>query len=134
MEQENLDLLIDRITYCSKPYFNKALKRMATTNQENCMIICEYISSEVTELNIKQSTREGKIKVLVRLSTFLRTCMEFIDKPLLIAFSICYRMLLLEHILFQTAFICYFDRCTKEIQVVVDLDNIRMSSHVQICS
>jgi hypothetical protein len=71
--QENLELLVDRITYCSKPYFGKALKRLASTNPENCLSICRYISSEVTEMNIKQSTKEGKLKVLAWLSTFHRS-------------------------------------------------------------
>jgi integrase len=69
--EENLDLLIDRITQCSKPYFNKALRRLASTNPENCLTICKYILSEMTEMNIKQSTKEGKIKVLIWLSTSL---------------------------------------------------------------
>jgi hypothetical protein len=72
IEHENLDLLIDRLTYGSKPYFNHALKRLTSTNPENGLTICKYISAEVTEMNIKQSTKEGKIKVLIWLSTFLQ--------------------------------------------------------------
>jgi integrase len=68
----NLDLIIDRITHGSKPYFNKALRRLASTSQENCLIVSEYISAEITEMNIKQSTKEGKIKVLIWLSSFLQ--------------------------------------------------------------
>jgi hypothetical protein len=72
INQENLDLLIDSITSGSKPYFSIALKKLAITCPENCATICEYISAEITEMNIMQSTKEGKIKVLIWLSTFLQ--------------------------------------------------------------
>lgn len=67
---------IDAITYgCPKPYFKNALKRLIETNPENCNTICEYILAEQTEINLKDSTKEGKIKVLMWLSAFLG------DKP-----------------------------------------------------
>lgn len=44
------------------------LKKVALTNPKNAKIICDYIIAEITELNIKTSTKEGKIKVLVWLS------------------------------------------------------------------
>jgi integrase len=67
-----LDQRIDSITqYSSKPYFNKALKRIAVTNPQNATIICDYIIAEQTEMNIKESTKEGKIKVLIWLSNFV---------------------------------------------------------------
>ena len=57
---------IDSITKSlSKPYFNKALKDLINTNPNNASIIYDYIIAEQTELNIKDSTKEGKIKVLV---------------------------------------------------------------------
>ena len=39
-------------------------------NKENATILCDYIQAEQTEFNIKDSTKEGKIKVLVWLSNF----------------------------------------------------------------
>lgn len=56
---------------CSKPYFYKALTRMTRTSIENSDTICEYIQAEQTEINLKNSTKEGKIKVLLWLSVFL---------------------------------------------------------------
>jgi hypothetical protein len=56
---------------CSKPYFYKALERMIETNPANCNTICEYILAEQREINLKDSTKEGKIKVLIWLSAFL---------------------------------------------------------------
>jgi hypothetical protein len=73
-EQEIVKLFqrIDSITKtCSKLYFNKILKRLAEENQENASIICNYITAEETELNIKNSTKESRLKVLVWLSNFL---------------------------------------------------------------
>jgi hypothetical protein len=56
---------------CSKPYFRKTLERMIGANAENCNYICDYILAEQSEINLKDSTKEGKIKVLIWLSTFL---------------------------------------------------------------
>ena len=47
------------------------LLKLAVLNTENCQTICSYISSEIVEMSIKQSTKVGKIKVHVWLSTFL---------------------------------------------------------------
>ncbi len=54
---------VQAITHgCSKPYFRKALERMMIeTNSENCNTICDYIFAEQSEINLKDSTREGKI-------------------------------------------------------------------------
>jgi integrase len=71
MQLEDLDNKIDRITqYASKAYFNKALKRLARKHPENANVICDYIIAEQTEINIKPSTTEGKIKILIWLSNF----------------------------------------------------------------
>lgn len=56
---------------CSKPYFRKTLEIMIETNPENCNYICDYILAEQSQINLKDSTKEGKIKVLTWLSTFL---------------------------------------------------------------
>ncbi len=62
---------IDSITKpLSKPYFNKILKDLSKTNSINAGTIVEYILAEQTELNIMDSTKEGKIKILVWLSNF----------------------------------------------------------------
>ena len=68
---EDLYAKIDCITqFASKTYFNKALKKLAIGCIENANIICEYVIAEQSEINIKQSTKEGKIKILVWLSNF----------------------------------------------------------------
>ena len=55
---------------CSKLYFNNILKKLVEKNSENANIICDYIIAEETELNIKNSTKESRIKMLVWLSNF----------------------------------------------------------------
>jgi len=66
---EQLERKIDSLTKSlSKPYFNKILKELSKKNLENANIICDYIIAEQTEINIKDSTKEGKIKILVWLS------------------------------------------------------------------
>ena len=74
VERKETDLLerkIDSITKgCSKIYFNKILKKLVEKNSENANIICDYINAEETELNIKNSTKESRIKVLVWLSNY----------------------------------------------------------------
>lgn len=58
---EELDDRIDSITrFASKAYYNKALRKLAKDCTENATIICDYILAEQTEINIKQTTKEGK--------------------------------------------------------------------------
>jgi site-specific recombinase XerD len=45
---------------------------MASETIQNVELICNYIISEQNEINIKESTKEGKIKCLVRFSTYLK--------------------------------------------------------------
>ena len=67
----DLERKIDSITKSlSKPYFNQILKDLVKTSPYNAITIYDYIIAEQTELNIKDSTKEGKIKVLVWLSNF----------------------------------------------------------------
>ena len=62
---------------CSESYFNKILQRLAGMNSTNAYIICKYIISEQDQLNIKNSTKEGKIKTLVWLSNFFEDKINF---------------------------------------------------------
>ena len=66
--------IIDSITKgLSKPYFNKILKELLKRNFDNARIMCDYIIAQQTEINIKDSTKEGKIKILVWLSMIFKT-------------------------------------------------------------
>ena len=57
--------------YNSKPYYRQALLKLAEVNPDNADVICDYIITEQTEINIKESTKEGKIKVMIWLSNRL---------------------------------------------------------------
>lgn len=59
--QDNIHL----ITKYQKPYISNSLKRMAQQSPCNVKVICDYIIAEQNEINIKESTKEGKIKCLV---------------------------------------------------------------------
>jgi integrase len=48
------------------------LERMAQRNPGNVNVICDYITAEQNELNIKESTKEGKIKCLLALANRLK--------------------------------------------------------------
>ena len=54
----------------SRAYYKNILIKLAGKNIENANTICDYIISEQTEINIKNSTKESRIKVLVWLSNF----------------------------------------------------------------
>jgi hypothetical protein len=53
----------------SRNYYGNILQKLVKSNCDNADIICDYIIAEQTEPNIKDSTKESRIKVLVWLST-----------------------------------------------------------------
>jgi hypothetical protein len=70
--KHELDAIISKITVYQKPFIRKMLRQMSLAENENTTILCDYIIAEQNEFNIKESTKEGKIKCLVRLSKFLK--------------------------------------------------------------
>jgi hypothetical protein len=54
-----------------KHYVQKLLNDLLEKTEENVLIISDYIIAEQNEINLKDSTKEGKIKVLVDLLKFL---------------------------------------------------------------
>ena len=69
---DNLKERIHQITKYQKPYIANSLMRMTEKGACNVKVICDYIIAEQNEINIKESTKEGKIKCLVRFSSYLQ--------------------------------------------------------------
>ncbi len=78
-EQEKLTRKIKSLTTYLKPYISKRLNELVQTNPLNVKIICDYITAEQNELNIKESTKETKIKILIHLSKFFEHKKTFYD-------------------------------------------------------
>ena len=78
--EEELVRKIESITKSlRKPYFKNSLLQLLKRNIENARIICNYIIVEQIEINIKDSTKESKIKILVWLSNHFQDNKSFKD-------------------------------------------------------
>jgi hypothetical protein len=72
--EEELVRKIESITKSlRKQYFKNSLLNLLKRNIENTRIICNYIIAEQTEINLKDSTKEGKIEILVCYQTTFKT-------------------------------------------------------------
>jgi len=67
---EALKRKIKSVTQYQKPYISKLFYEILAKNPKNAKTICEYIIAEQNEFNIKESTKEDKIKRLFQLSRF----------------------------------------------------------------
>ena len=78
----NNDFIIQRIneiTLYQRTYIRTIFNKLAELNKDNAKSIYEYIVNEQNTFNIKESTKEGKIKVLVWLSNHFQDKKKFID-------------------------------------------------------
>jgi hypothetical protein len=64
---EDLKRKINSITKYQKPYISKLFSEVLVKNFDNAKIISDYIIAEQNEFNIKESTKEDKIKRLFQL-------------------------------------------------------------------
>jgi hypothetical protein len=76
---EDVKIKIDAITRYQKPYISKMLNKLLLENPINIEIICNYIVAEQNEINIKESTKETKIKRIIHLSKFFDNKKSFYD-------------------------------------------------------
>ena len=76
---EELKRKIDTITRYQKPYILKMLNKLLLENPINAELICNYIIVEQNEINIKESTKETKIKRIIHLSKFFDNKKSFYD-------------------------------------------------------
>jgi hypothetical protein len=61
---EDLEMTIDSLTEGALPYFRSIFKQLALANPENAKILCEFLTAEYNECNIKLSSRLTKIKII----------------------------------------------------------------------
>jgi hypothetical protein len=59
------------ITKYQRNYIKICFDELAKNYPENANILCDYIIAEQNEINIKESTKEWKIKNLVSLLSFV---------------------------------------------------------------
>lgn len=79
-EEKELVKKLESITKSlRKQYFKNSLVTLSKKNIENARTICNYIIAEQTEINIKDSTKESKIKILVWLSNHFQDQKSFKD-------------------------------------------------------
>lgn len=78
-EEKDLEKKLESITKSlRKQYFKNSLVTLSKKNIKNARNICNYIIAEQTEINIKDSTKEGKIKILVWLSNHFHYYYHFL--------------------------------------------------------
>src|SRR5438132_13607214 len=66
-----LDSRIDALTVNLRPYIRTIFQELCRASPENAAILNDFLIAEQTEMNIRDSTKEWKIKVLVWLSRHL---------------------------------------------------------------
>ena len=69
-KKEAIKKLIDTICKYQKLYIKNSLNRLLEKSMKNTEIICHYIIAEQNEINIKELTKEGKIKTLIDITKF----------------------------------------------------------------
>jgi hypothetical protein len=67
-----LDARIEAFTANIRPYIRTIFHEVAKSSPGNASTLCDFLFAEQTEMNIKESTKEWKIKVLVWLSAFFK--------------------------------------------------------------
>ncbi len=70
---------IEVVTKHLKPHIIKILNVVIQNNPDNARIICDYIIAEQNEINIKESTKETKIKKIAHLSKYFHHQKTFYD-------------------------------------------------------
>jgi integrase len=69
--KEKIRELIDSICKFQKNYVKNSLGNLLEKSRKNTEVICKYIITEQNEINIKELTKEGKIKTLIDITKFL---------------------------------------------------------------
>jgi hypothetical protein len=70
---------IEIVTMYLKPHISGILNEVLQNNPINAKIICDHIITEQNEINIKESTKETKIKRISHLSKYFHHQKTFYD-------------------------------------------------------
>src|ERR671911_1352243 len=70
--ETTLEKTIDSLTASSLPYYNSIFKRLAKSNPKNAQMVCDFITAEYNEQNVKLGTRLAHIKIICFLLKYLR--------------------------------------------------------------
>jgi hypothetical protein len=70
-KKETIKELINSICKYQKKYVKNSLGNLLEKSPNNTKVICKYIITEQNEINIKELTKEGKIKTLIDIAKFL---------------------------------------------------------------
>ncbi len=70
-KKEKIRKLIDSICKYQKHYVKNSMSNLSEKSPKNAEIICKYIITEQNEINIRELTKEGKIKTLINITKFL---------------------------------------------------------------
>lgn len=66
-----LEKRIDSLTASALPYYNSIFKQLARSNLYNAQIVCDFITAEYNEQNVKLGTRLTHIKILFSFIRYL---------------------------------------------------------------
>ena len=70
--ETKLEKMIDSLTASALPYYNSIFKQLAASNPQNARIVCDFITAEYNEQNVKLETRLAHIKIICFLLKYLR--------------------------------------------------------------
>lgn len=67
-----LEKRIDSLTASALPYYNSIFKQLARSNPHNAQIVCDFITAEYNEQNVKLGTRLTHIKIICSFIRYLK--------------------------------------------------------------
>src|SRR5215204_788808 len=70
--ETTLEKTIDSLTVSALPYYNSIFKQLAKSNIQNAKIVCDFITAEYNEQNVKLGTRLAHIKILYFFLRYLK--------------------------------------------------------------
>lgn len=70
-QDSDVDKRIDALTASALTYYSSIFKQLATSNPYNAQIVCDFLTAEFNEQNVKLGTRLAHIKILCSFVRYL---------------------------------------------------------------